>query len=264
MVLESLFSASELEKKPIDMLVLSIIVTTLCTLISYIIFPEYSGIITPLLVTATMSPVFFLIFKMEENVERKVAEHKLIRGFWDRHDETIKIFTYFFIGNFIAIFVFAVFLPETFLATAFNQQIESITRITSMSGYVLNPTTLNLIIMNNLKVMFFAFLLSFLIGAGALFILSWNASILAIYLASFVREGLYHDFLLRSVSIAPHAPIEILSYFLAGIAGGILSVGVIREKLKSKEFLFVFKDSLLLMILAVAAVVFGGFLEVFV
>ena len=60
----------------------------------------------------------------------------------------------------------------------------------------------------------------------------------------------------------PHAPVEIGAYFLAGIAGGIISVGLIREKLFSKEFFLVFKDSLILLLWAVVAIIVGAFIEV--
>jgi len=277
MVLESLFSAKKIERNPWDMLILSIIVTLVCIYISHVIFPEYAGIITPLLVTVTMTPIIFMVFKIDEGMVRQQARHKIEKSFWDRHDETIVIFTMFFIGSFLAIFFVSLVAPEAFVTSAFSQQIDAINAINPPTAQVINTaesflgtgsfmnsSLLQIILFNNLKVMFFAFLLSFLIGTGALFILSWNASVLAIYLAMFLREGLYQEFLLRSLGIAPHAPIEILSYFLAGIAGGILSVGVIREKINSKSFKLVFKDSLKLLALAVIAVILGAFIEVFI
>lgn len=269
MVLESIFSAGSVEKNPIDMLILSIIVTLICVYVSYMIFPEYSGVITPLLITIAMTPLLFKIFKIEEEIDREVAEKKMEKTFIDRHDETIKIFTFFFIGVFLSILLVAVVMPTTFVDTVFKQQINTIQSIAPsgavlMEGYTMEKALLNTIITNNLKVMFFSFLLSFLIGTGALFILAWNASILSLYFANFIRQGLYNDFLYKMAGIAPHAPVEIAAYFLAGIAGGILSVGVIRERLGSKEFMIVFKDSLLMMIFAVLAVLFGGLLEVFI
>ncbi|MBU3896539.1 MAG: stage II sporulation protein M [Nanoarchaeota archaeon] len=268
MVLESIFSAKTLERKPVDMLFLSMIVTLVCIYVSYMIFPEYAGIIMPLLVTVTISPVMFKIFRIEEQTEREQAEHKINKSFWDRHDETIIIFTMFFVGSFLAVFFVAILAPGVFIEQSFSQQIGAINAINpptaSFTGAVISPSILEIIVWNNMKVMFFSFLLSFLIGTGALFILSWNASILAIYLASFIRQGLYNDFFLKSVGIAPHAPVEIFAYFFAGIAGGILSVGIIREKLNSREFLLVFKDSLIMLALAFGAVIFGGLLEVFI
>lgn len=269
MVLESLFSARKIEKNPWDMLILSVIVTLVCIYISYVIFPEYAGIITPLLVTVAMTPIIFMVFKIDENMEHDEAKHTIEKTFWERHDETLTIFTMFFIGNFLAIFFVSLIAPESFLTSVFAQQINAINAINPPTGQMLGAVAggsglLQIILFNNLKVMFFSFLLSFLIGTGALFILSWNASILAIYLAMFVRAGLYHEFLLRSVGIAPHAPVEILSYFLAGIAGGILSVGVIREKINSPSFKLVFRDSLIMLGLAFLAVVLGAMLEVLI
>ena len=107
-----------------------------------------------------------------------------------------------------------------------------------------------------------SFALSFLIGSGAVVILAWNASILGLYLASFLRQGLVEEFVVRTVGMIPHAPIEIGAYFLAGIAGGMVSVGIIREKLFSKEFFLVFKDSLILLVWAFAAIIIGAFIEV--
>ena len=124
-------------------------------------------------------------------------------------------------------------------------------------------SVLGAIINNNLRVMIFSFVLSFLLGTGAIFILSWNASILAVYFAGFLRGGQFETFYQQTLGIIPHAPIEILAYFLAGIAGGILSVGVIREKINSKEFMLVLRDSLILLMISVFAVLLGGVVEVY-
>ena len=53
-----------------------------------------------------------------------------------------------------------------------------------------------------------------------------------------------------------------LAYFLAGIAGGILSLGLVREKLWGPEFRLILRDSVLLMGLSIAAVFFGAVIEV--
>ncbi|MFQ6010103.1 MAG: stage II sporulation protein M [Candidatus Aenigmatarchaeota archaeon] len=263
MVLESLFPARKIENKPVDMLILAFIVAIACIFIAYLVFPAYAGIIAPLLVAVAVAPLVYRIFTIEEEIEREQAEGIIKQTFWDRHDETIKIFTMFFIGNVLAVLLMASLLPDSFIGAAFGQQINEINAIRSLgTGAAIAPGLVELIIMNNLKVMAFAFFLSFIIGTGAIFILSWNASVLGVYLASFIRKGLYTSFLLQTSGIIPHAIIEIGAYFLAGIAGGILSAGVIREKLKSKEFRLVLRDSFLLMAIAVLAVVLGAYIEV--
>ncbi len=71
MVLESLFSARKIESKPIDMLVLSAIVSFASVALAYFIFPEYAGVAFPLLITVGMAPIFNRIFSYEEKEERK-------------------------------------------------------------------------------------------------------------------------------------------------------------------------------------------------
>ena len=264
MVLESLFPVRKVIKKPIDMFLFSMVISFASIFLAHLIFPGISvGKIMTLFITVAMTPMIYGIFRAEEEVERKQAEHKIHKTFLDRHDEAIRLFTLFFLGVFVAVFFLSLILPTEYVVSTFEDQLLEIGRIRGATGYVTLPTILNIIIMNNLRVMGLSFLLSFLIGSGAIVILSWNASILALYLASFVRRGLIAEFLIRTVSIIPHAPIEILAYFLAGIAGGVLSVGMIRERIRSKEFFLVFRDSLILLGLAVLAVLVGGFIEVF-
>jgi len=265
MVLESLFSARTLEKSPLDMLVLSVIVTLVCVYVSYMIFPEYAGIIMPLLVTVALAPVMFRVFFIEEECEREEAEHRINKGFLDRHYETILMFLLIFLGVFMSVFIVCLATPSSFVETVFSQQISSINAINPSTGAITAQVgLLQVIAMNNMKVLFFSFLLAFLIGTGVIFILSWNAAILAVYLASFIRQGLHNEFVMRSISIVPHAPVEIGAYILAGVAGGMLSIGIIREKIGSREFKLVFKDSMILLSIAVGAILAAALLEVFI
>lgn len=263
MVLESILSAKAIRNRPWYMFILSIVVSLLCVLVSHIVFPEYAGVITPLLITIAMAPLFYRIFAIEEELEREEAEHKIDVSFWNRHGETILIFTMFFFGNLLSILLLAIMLPIETVNSLFSAQLTTIASISGVTAALISQSVLEKILVNNLKVMFFSFLLSFVLGTGALYILSWNASVLAIYLATFINKGLLAEFVVQSVGIIPHAPFEILGYFLAGIAGGILSVGIMREHIKSKEFILVFKDSLILLGIGILAIFVGGFLEVY-
>ncbi len=267
MVLESLFPAKKIISKPIDMFVMSFIVSVVSVFSAYFIFASEAGIIAPLLITATMTPVVYRIFSIEEELVREEAEQKVKLGFFDRHGETIWLFSLFFLGVLISFFLISVFMPADFVSSTFSQQVSEINRIRGLSaqvsGSAISDQFFNVITVNNLKVMGFSFLLSFLFATGALFILSWNASILAVYLASYIRQGEFVAFFSSTLGIIPHAPVEMLAYFLAGIAGGVLSAGMIREKFGSKEFNLVFIDSLILLFLGVASIFAGAYLEVY-
>jgi len=264
MVLESLFPVKKVIRKPIDMFIMSIVISFSSIFLAHLIFPGVStGKIVTLFITVAMTPAVYGIFRKEEEIEREEAEHKIHEKFLERHGETIWLFSLFFLGVFASVFTVSIILPEEYVASTFNDQLSEIARISSISGNMISVDVLNMIVVNNLRVMGLSFLLSFLIGSGAIIILSWNASILALYLANFLKQGLITQFFVRSVSLIPHAPIEILSYFLAGMAGGVISAGLIREKIMSREFFLVFKDSLLLLGLAILAILTGAFIEVF-
>jgi uncharacterized membrane protein SpoIIM required for sporulation len=269
MVLESIFPVKKVVRNPIDMFVLSVIISLASIYIANMIFPGPStGKIITLFITCALAPVIYGVFRAEEETEREEAEHRIDKTFLERHEEVMKIFTLMFMGIFIAIFVVSVMSPSEYVEVTFSDQIQEIQRITSLSsgevvGSALTPDALDMILWNNLRVMSLAFILSILIGVGSIVILAWNASILALYLASFIRKGLIEEFMVRTISIIPHAPIEIFGYFLAGIAGGVLSAGLIRERFLSKEFVLVFRDSLLLLLLAIGAISLGAVVEVF-
>jgi len=265
MVLESIFPDKKIESKPLDMLVLSFIVALVSVFASFFVFPKYAGIITPLITALAMAPLIYRLFEEDEEEIDEVAEKKLVMGFFSRHKSIISLFTLFFVGNLLAIFVLAVVLPEPLLQSIFEPQLSDISAVQSLSaatGDAIRPGIFEIIAFNNLKVMAFAFLLSFLFGTGAIFILSWNASIMGIFLANYARQGLYHTLLLTTTGIFPHAAVEMVAYFLAGISGGILSVGMVREKFMSVEFKLMLKDSVLLMTLSVLAVAIGAWIEV--
>ncbi|MEM7820251.1 MAG: stage II sporulation protein M, partial [Candidatus Aenigmatarchaeota archaeon] len=236
MVLESIFPAKKIENKPVDMILLSTIVSFVSVFAASWIYPSGAGIISPMLVTIAMTPVVYRILMHEEEIEAAEAEKKIDMNFWQRHGEVVWLFALFFIGNFISIFFISLVFPQQFVEQAFAQQLADIAAVSAISGAAITGTSLlKPIIENNLRVMLFAFALSFLFATGALFILSWNASILALFLAGFLRQGLYSEFATTTAGIMPHVPIEMLAYFLAGIAGGMLSAGVIREKFMSPE-----------------------------
>ena len=267
MVLESIIPVKKVIKNPVDMFIFAMIISFASIYLADLIFPGAStGKTITLFITVGVTPMIFGIFRKEEEIEREEAEHKINEKFFQRHGETLMLFSMFFLGVFLSIFMVSTFSEEKYIKYIFEDQITEIARVTSMgqaSGSYLASEILQIIIENNLRVMGLSFILSFLIGSGALIILAWNASILALYLSSFLRKGLMTEFVVRSISLIPHAPIEIAAYFFAGIAGGVLSIGLIREKLFSKEFFLVFRDSLILMGLAVLAIFIGGFVEVF-
>ena len=124
--------------------------------------------------------------------------------------------------------------------------------------------------MNNLKVMLFCLFFSLFFGAGAIFILTWNASVIGAAMGTFATEklGIFGTHLitfpLSLMRYMTHGVFEILAYFMAGLAGGIISVAIINNDLVGEYKKRILKDSIDLILLAVAFLIVGAIVEVFV
>ena len=122
-------------------------------------------------------------------------------------------------------------------------------------------------------------LFSFVYGSGAIFILTWNASVIATAIGNFIRTNLssyaaaaglqkfgayMHIVSIGLLKYTIHGIPEILAYFVAGLAGGIISVAVINESFTTKGFSKALIDSSDLLIIAVLLILISALLEVFI
>jgi uncharacterized membrane protein SpoIIM required for sporulation len=128
-------------------------------------------------------------------------------------------------------------------------------------------------------VLTFAVLFAFIYGFGAIFILTWNASVISVAIGNFIRTNIsnlantigfvgigsyFQVFSLGILRYMTHGIFEILAYFTAGLAGGIISVAVIRHDFRTKKFEHIVLDSADLLIISIVILVVAAFVEVFV
>jgi hypothetical protein len=126
-------------------------------------------------------------------------------------------------------------------------------------GY--NAYLLRHIFGNNLIILLFVLLTSFIFGAGAIFVLTWNASIVGVFIGKMIREGMAFP---EIAGFFIHGVPEFISFFIAAIAGGILGVVMVRHKPKDKEFLRIIRDAVVFFGLSVVILAIAALLEVFV
>ncbi|MCH7974184.1 MAG: stage II sporulation protein M [Bacteroidetes bacterium] len=106
---------------------------------------------------------------------------------------------------------------------------------TEITGSITKPIRFLAILENNMYVMIFTLIFSLLFGAGAIFILIWNASVIAAAIGIFTRYQL-SDIPLGLARYMIHGFPEITAYFITALAGGIFGVGAIRHGIKDKIF----------------------------
>ena len=264
MVFESLLQSKDVEKSPWEMLFYGILVTSIALWTSYFIFPEATSLIFLFLITIAAFPVIYNVLKDEEEEDEKMSGKD--PGFFERHNKVIWVYSYLFIGVIIgASFWFSV-LPESLTGIMFEKQISTITSIQGATGQAVYGGSFLPILLNNIKVTFIAFIMSFFFGTGAIFIITWNASVIAVFLSrtaielSHTGTSLIAGHFFAFFSIALHGIPEVVAYFIAGIAGGILSIGVIKG---TKDALII-KDALLLFGMSVFVLVIAAAIEAFI
>ena len=117
------------------------------------------------------------------------------------------------------------------------------------------------ILVNNLQVMAFSFFFSFIFGAGAVFIIAWNASILGVYVGAKLSETVWHIPLV-TMGFLPHGIPEIAGFVTAGLAGGLLSAAFIRNR-DLKMLRIIVMDSAKIMGIAVSLIFLAAVIEVY-
>lgn len=263
MVLEAIMSVKDVVKNPWHMLIFGAVISMISIGVSYLVFPENAGLFTIFLITIICAPFMLRLLSYEEDREETEVEHIGILerinpiGAFFRQFEIFTIYAGFFAGVVIALSVAFVFLPESFVEKVFDDQITQVNKISLVLGKITVTDAFGQILMNNLIVMSVSFLFALLFGIGAIFILAWNASVLAAAIGILTKTGL--SFPEAMVQFLPHGVFEISGYFVAGIAGGLLSILI--SKRKSKDFGRVVSDMVVLMVFSIILIFVGAYVE---
>src|SRR3989344_1935240 len=263
-MLESILNPKNAEDKPFHVFGIAILYSFVAMIFAQQLFPSQSSLLTIALITIIFVPFFQKLFETEETAD--ITVHK---NLYERHKKSILVFSGFFLGTMFAITGAYLFLPQSQL---FTLQTETLGNIGAPTGKIISAEDFARFFFNNTKVMTLIFILSAVMGAGAVFILAWNASVIGVFVGLFSQNLASHTgsiaylygIPLALSSIALHGIPEILAYFVAGLAGGILSVGIIREKAFSDNFKIIFKDSLFLFAFAEFLIIGAALLEAIV
>ena len=258
-MLEGLWLREELENKLLYIFIFGLIFTILSVLISEIVFPSSTGLVSVFLVSLVSAypMITYLRKKESEEMEKKMSEEKLLK----RHEDELAIYLSFFLGVMLGFAISTFYAPPNF----FQTQEEVILSIRgTLAGSAFNSTFFHTIITNNLWVFFLTFLLSLLLSAGMIFVVVWNASVLGVFLAK--ASDNITQFHLLAISYLPHGLLEIAAYILAGISGALISYQVdyyfIRNTpYKLEAVLRAMKDAVILIVIGLACLLLAGVIE---
>jgi len=277
MVLESLITPSVAEKHPSRMILLGFVYATLGLFLALMVFKTYASMVMVFLTTMAAVPFMYQIINMEEEKDLQAEEEVWLLK---EHGKALMAFIWLFIGMTLAFGLFYVVLSPETVSIAFKSQSDTIMAINPATGNAsAEYAHFTRIFLNNVRVLVFCILFSFLYGSGAIFILAWNASVIGTAMGNVIRQGLAeaaaevgalgasHYFAVISYGLfkySIHGIPEILAYFTAGLAGGIISIAAIRHDFGTRKFEHILLDSADLLLLALALTFIAGVLEVWV
>ena len=290
-MLEMLVNPKKAERRPWEMFFVGLFYASLSILLVDWIFLRdsvLSGYTSMLIITFSVMftiPFMYFIIRLEEKKDAAIKrEYDLLR----EHGKAIAALTYLFLGFIVAFAFWFLVMPPATTAENFKSQIAqycainmpqqferclsqqgiSVTGIGGkfLSARIASGTPLNYftsILINNIYVLIFILIFSFAFGAGAIFILAWNASVIASAIGIFADGSLkqLHIGLMRYLI---HGAPELIAYFIAALAGGILSIAVIRHEFGKEKFWRVLQDSIDLIIIALVILVIAALIEVFI
>jgi len=239
------------------------------------VLSRYSGILVVTFTVMLSMPFVYYTLRLEES---RVSNEKGTIALLKEHKRAIYAFVWLFLGFVIALSFWYMVLSST---QSFRAQIETYCLINRPAnfeacvnqydikdasapvGFMSNTERLFLIFTNNIYVLIFTLIFSLIFGAGAIFVLAWNASVIAAAIGIFTKSEL-SSLPIALIRYMIHGIPEIASYFIVALAGGMVSIAVIKHETGTEKFWDVLQDSLNLIIIAVVVLFLAALVEVFI
>ena len=279
-MLESLINPKRVEKGPWKMFFIGLLYASLSLLLvhwffgSDVVLSKFSGMIVVTFCVMFSLPFMYFVIKTEEKQDEEIEGLKHV---WQVHKDAIYAFMWLFLGFIVAFSIWGIVLQNP---TLFNAQLETYCSINSpgniddcvsqnIFGNVILPTgaatkglRLLSILENNIFVMIFTLIFSLIFGAGAIFVLAWNASVISAAVGVFTKYRI-SEVPLGIARYMIHGFPEIAAYFITALAGGIFGIGVVRHGFKDERFLRVLQNVILLLFISIVVLIIAAVMEVY-
>ncbi len=279
-MLESMINPKRAEKGPWKMFFIGLLYASLSLILVHFLFKgdsvlsKFSGLIVVLFCVMFSLPFMFFIIRQEEKEDEEIDGAWWV---WKTHSDAIYAFMWLFLGFIIAFAVWNVILQDPKLL---NAQIETYCSINSpgsiedcVAKYSLTSKTISSntsesaarffsIIGNNFGVMILTLIFSLIFGAGAIFVLAWNASVISAAIGIFTKYTI-HEIPIGLLRYMIHGFPEIAAYFTTALAGGMFGVGVIRHGVADKKFVKVLVHVGILLGIALFILIVAAVIEVY-
>jgi len=281
-MLEMLVNPAKAQRRPWEMFFVGAFYATVSLLLVKWIFSgdpvlsKYTGILVVTFCVMFTIPFIYYTFKLEEEKDLQITG---FRRLLKEHSKAINSFMFLFFGFIVAFSFWYIVFPTG--NQSFRAQIETycminkpahfdecvseygIEHVSKTTAFLTAREKIVNIFANNIYVLIFTLVFSLIFGAGAIFILAWNASVISSAIGIFSKSNLA-QLPLGLARYMIHGIPEISAYFVGALAGGIISIAVIKHDVHSEKFWVILQDSLNLVIISVVLLFIAALIEVFV
>ena len=281
MVLEALIDPRRAKQHPLWLFAFGILFSSVAVIFSLWVFKSQASLIMVFLTAIMAVPLMYATLITEENED--IILHNE-RSILKEHSKALTFLSTLFLGFVVGYSLLYLLLPSHLVQATFNVQLETINTINAnLKGNIidweLGWNSFFSVMTNNFKVFLFCIVFAFFFGAGSLFILAWNASVISAAVGTYFRNSLadyaatlgysklalyFNLFTISILRYMIHGIFEIVAYFLGGLAGGIISVALLKHGVGSKKFNLVVYNSLILILIAFLFILVGSLVEVFI
>lgn len=251
-------------KHPFQIFLVALVYSSISIFFSIWIFSGYSSIAMIFLTSFSCLYILQSAIRSEEKKEKnKTPEKNLLK----EHSKIIILMFWLFFGFLISFSFWSFVLPHTQTQNifAFQKVVVDGARSFIETGAATYSWPLKAIISNNVKVMFVSIIFSIFFGAGAIYILVWNASIMGYAIGTLAKET-FGIIALPIVTLKYflHGIPEMVSYLIASVAGGILYIAFLKGDFKKEKRKRLLIDSLTLIAIALVILIIAALIEVFI
>lgn len=276
MVLESIIDASSARRNPLAIFALSFVFVSLAVFATLFLRTQEASFLFVLFVVVPSIPFVLKLFCFEEEDFSKRPQRVAGSRTIARHLPTIIVLLAYFAGITAGFTFWFLALPASDAGALYSLQTSELESVRAQfQGHLINaPAEFNvgafeLLFMHNLQVLLIVVVLSLLYGAGAVFVLVWNASVIAVFLGSVVKLAVLNDPTGGLVSglgygvfgILPHGIFELLAYLTTALSGGIVSQALVNKSYKRPLFTQLVYDSAKLFAWAIIFLAVGALIE---
>ena len=168
MALELLYPVDWIEKKVGYGFLLGVSYAIIGIASAMFLFPENPGLAAIAFTSLLLMPSLIELFKIEE-LQAEYFDWNFWR-LYEMHKDIIGVYLFIFLGIMFSFAFFSIMLPEVASSQIFHEQVGYLGRAYSMGSF-------SEIFFNNLLIFIITLIASLIYGSGAIFIITWNASV---------------------------------------------------------------------------------------